>query len=420
MSAKSFLACLLRFPGEKTEDVLDRFFKYYDYGAEYAKTPLAKVIEEQAHAGIALTPRMVKEIAGISVSVDGLSPEAIDLYHGKLDEERRRKVARNVGQRLLSIASGRSDEDLETVIADVDVEEEQKPAAMDLPTHSAVGMKMFRDRAEELASGKPRIAFPWNVVNEAVPFIYQDDMILLSGMSKVGKSSAAHQLALYNASRLNVVYFHNEDNPLKVFLRRIAQYQLARDPNPLRSGGPLNMGTLDYRELLNHNVKNSKLMEQVEEENAFILNKIGNRLTYVYCSGWTADQIVSEWRKAKRRGKVDLVIIDYLNKIESYTKARTIGTMAGAMEYNVELFKREAGRKNAMTPCVLVQQENEDGTVRDTRSSYIKSQLHISVTRDVDESGMQVTGRIKVLRANDGRTGNFPAQFYPGYMVWIA
>jgi hypothetical protein len=72
-----------------------------------------------------------------------------------------------------------------------------------------------------------------------------------------------------------------------------------------------------------------------------------------------------------------------------------------------------------MTPCLLVQQENEDGSTRDTRSSYIKSQVHLSFTRDYDESGMLPTGNIKVLRANDGNPANHPAQFIPFYMIWV-
>ena len=416
----SYLTCLLRFPGETADDVLERFYEHYDYTLEFGPmTVLATLIEEQAHNGIALTDRMVRELSGLEVDMKGLDPVAVDLYHRKLLANRKKDIARNAGRRLLAISTGDSDETVDQVMVDVNIADEEKQAAMDLPTHSAVGMKMYRDRAEDLASGRLRVSFPWNVVNEAVPFIYEDDLILLSGQSKYGKSSAAHQIALYNASKINVLYFHNEDNTLKMFLRRIAQYQLARDPDPLASGGPSQVGTLDYRSLLSSNVKQEELMKHVEQENAFVLQKIGDRLTYVYCSGWTAEQIVAEWRRQHRHRKLGLVVIDYLNKIETYSKAKTLGTMASGMEYNVELFKREAGRKGAMTPCLMVQQENEDGTVRDTRSSYIKSQIHLSLVRDVDDTGMQRSGYVKVLRANDGVTGSWPALFYPEYMCWI-
>jgi len=417
----SYLSCMLRFENETNDTALERFYEYYDYRVDYGKwEDLATLIEEHAHNGMSLTPRMLSELMSIKVNLAGLDPLAVNVYHDKILSDRVRKIAKTAGQRLLAVSSGKLEESIEQILADVDIANEQRGTSMDLPTHSAVGMKMFRERADDLASGRPRVSFPWSMLNDAIPFIYDDDLILLSGMSKTGKSSAAHQMALYNASKIHVLYFHNEDNPLKIFLRRIAQYQLARDPNPLMHGGPEEIGTLNYRTLLSTDIKTDELMAQVERENAFVLRHIGNRLTYVYCPGWTAEQITSEWRKQKRQGTVDLVIIDYLNKIETYSKAKTLGTMAGGMEYNVELFKREAGRKGSMTPCVVVQQENEDGTVRDTRSSYIKSQVHISFSRDMESDGMQLTGRLKILRANDGMTGNWEARFYPPYMIWIA
>jgi len=282
---------------------------------------------------------------------------------------------------------------------------------------TAIGLKLYRERVTALAEGKPRVAFPWPKLNEWVPFIYDDDMILLTGKSKTGKSSAAHQIAMYNASRIPVLYFHNEDNQLKLFLRRTAQSQLGLDPE-LR--GPALASTLSYRDLLSHNVKSDAFMSQIERNSQDLLNHMHDNITYVYCSGWTAEQIIHEWRRIKSVQPLGLVIIDYLNKIESYAKIGKIGTMAGAMEYNVELFKREAGRKGQMTTCVLVQQENESGTTRDTRSSYIKSQVHVSFTRDTNENGMRLQGSIAILRANDGMTGRIEARFMPEYMIWIA
>ena len=214
-----------------------------------------------------------------------------------------------------------------------------------------------------------------------------------------------------------MLYFHNEDNQLKLFLRRTAQSQLGLDPE-LR--GPALASTLSYRDLLSHNVKSDAFMSQIERNSQDLLNHMHDNITYVYCSGWTAEQIIHEWRRIKSVQPLGLVIIDYLNKIESYAKIGKIGTMAGAMEYNVELFKREAGRKGQMTTCVLVQQENESGTTRDTRSSYIKSQVHVSFTRDTNENGMRLQGSIAILRANDGMTGRIEARFMPEYMIWIA
>jgi replicative DNA helicase len=278
---------------------------------------------------------------------------------------------------------------------------------------------MYEKRMQDIKDGKPNVTFPWRKIGEMVPYIYQDDLILLSGQSKMGKSSAAHQIAMVNARRMKVLYFHNEDNPMKLFLRRIAQAQYMKDPSlsGLDNSG-IDLYTLKYPELLSTGMRDPKMLERLRREQNFIHLNIGDNIIYVYCPGWTADRITSMWRSIRMKQDIGLVIIDYLNKIESYEKAKRLGTMPYAMEYNVELFKREAGRKTAMTPCVVVQQENEDGTTRDTRSSYIKSQVHISLGRDQDHNGLIPDGWITVKRANDGMTGGVRAQFYADYMVW--
>lgn len=416
----SFLTSMLRLPGENSTAPLERFYSYYDYTASYSDTPLAKAIEENAYQNIALTPRMLKELYDIEVDIDGLTPESTEVYHQKMTEQTRRRKIREVGQKLMRIAQGKDDTPIGEILAAVDVRDEQKQITMNLSTQTAVGMRMYNDRVASINSGEVRFAFPWDCINRAVPFVYPDDMILLSGQSKYGKSSAAHQIAMYNASRMKVLYFHNEDNPMKMFLRRIAQYQLALDSNPLQSGGPAKAGTISYRDMVSAATKSDEFMDKVEKSANEIIRRLGDNLVYVYCPGWTAEQIVNEIVLAKRQNEIGLVVVDYLNKIESYDKAVALGTMANAYEYTVEILKRESGRAGHMCPTLLIQQENEDGGVRASKSSYILSQVHLSVDRDSNGDGMENTGTLRIKRANDGETGTWPAMFYPDYMSWLA
>ena len=410
-----FLSILCRLPNETNETALVRFHTYYrefpagnlDAGFDF--------LAQQAFHGIAVTPRVLLAATGISVTQEGLTTESAQFFYEQLIQEEERRRVQKAGQQLLAIASGREG-NVDDVLASINIGEASKQTALTLSEQTALGMSLYRKRIEILAQGKPRIAFPWPDINRMVPFVYDDDVILITGKSKTGKSSAVHQMAIYNSSRIPVAYFHNEDNPLKLFLRRTAQSQIAKDPT-LR--GPNLAGTISYMDLLSSSVKSDTFVKQIEDNSEEVLMALGDNITYIYCAGWTVEQIISEWRRLKSIQPVGLVVVDYLNKIESYSKIKTIGTMAGAMEYNVELVKREAGRKGHMTPAVLVQQENEDGTTRDTRSSYIKSQVHLSFQRDTDTNGMLNTGSIRVLRANDGMTGGIPAKFYVPYLLWV-
>jgi len=101
---------MLRFPGETGDDVLERFYEHYDYTLEFGPmAALATLIEEQAHSGIALTARMVRELSGLEVDMEGLDPAAVDLYHEKLLANRKRDIARSAGRRLLAISTGESE-----------------------------------------------------------------------------------------------------------------------------------------------------------------------------------------------------------------------------------------------------------------------------------------------------------------------
>ena len=410
------MACLCRFPDESNDQALDRFSRYYDDTLQI-DSPAFELIKSNAYENLSTSVRMVQDLTGVELSQDKLLPGSIAIYHSALKSESKLGVARDVGKRLLAIGAGKSNETFEDIVAQMSEVDIQHRDALTVQEQSAIGLKMYEERIDEIASGKIRVAFPWSQLNSLVPFIYPDDLILVTGQSKMGKSSAAHQIAMSNANRMKVLYFHNEDNELKMFLRRIAQAQSSRDP---MMRGPSVMGTLDYRNLLSSSVKDPKIMERLYAESNYIYQHIGDNIIYVYCAGWTAQQIVQLWRTLRRQQDIGLVIIDYLNKIDNYDTVSNLGSVPYAMEYGVELIKRESGRKGSMTPCILVQQENEDESTRDTRSSYIKSQVHVSFRRDLDDNGMLPSGRIAVKRANDGMTGSFGATFHPEYMVWVA
>lgn len=386
MSARNLLTCLLKFPNEAADAALERVYSVMDIDFGGLQSAYEWICNN-ADVGVSTTPKMLTDKFGITLDQGGLSPEAYLVYARELRLERLKA-------------------DATREIANLKVEDASS-SILTIAEHNQVGLAQFKQRIAGQA--KPRFEFPWPEINSMVPFVHDDDMILITGKSKVGKSSGAHQIALTNARRIPVLYFHNEDTVMKLFMRRIAQLQIASDPKMEFKG-------LKYADLLNPPANFSKW------DAITAAARLGDNLslTYVYCSGWTPEQITLEWRRFKQRHPLGLVVIDYLNKIEVSHLIKVHGSRAYAFEAAVEMFKREAGRKEAMTNCLLVQQENEEGegAVRDTKSSYIKAQVHISLQRDEVPGGLLNTGNISVLRANDGITGARPAKFFPEYMLW--
>lgn len=369
------------------------------------------MVEYAYNEGVALTARALKALDGMEVDQRGFSPDMLDELIEKHKERVRRSREEAAALRMLKAARGESDESLAQIALEFVETDEAKGDALTLPEQTALGRALWDERIELLKAGKPRLGFPWEPINEAIPFIYDDDMVLLTGESKTGKSSAMSQMCLFNSQHLRTALFHAEDNPLKMYLRRTAQMQAPKDPTRTGRG-------IHYSDLLKNAAPSEDLIRHMDDTAVYTMQQLGNFPVYVYCAGWTPEQIVQKIMELKRTHGIQAVFIDYLNKLEVGHLIRQRGSMAYALEYTVELFKREAGRKGAYSPVVLAQQDNPDGTTRDTKSSYIKSQVHIRFTREVINDVMQSHGHISVVVANDGRTGKFPARFYAPYMVW--
>ncbi|MCK9598280.1 MAG: DnaB helicase C-terminal domain-containing protein [Sphaerochaeta sp.] len=399
-SLEGYIACLCKFEGEDNEAALGRVFAYYKPDTH----PVVDVVAQYAYEGLALTPRMLADKTGVVVDQTGLTPQSIELYTDMLGESERQRKIHAIGELLVKTGDFVSAQNSLMELGEL---QHDSGAVLGMQEHLLLGEQLFTQRQEMIRSGAAFVRFPWNKLNEMLPYIYSDDLILLSGDSKVGKSSAAHQIALRNARQLPVLYFHNEDNILKLHMRRLAQMQIEFDRELAGS-------SISYADLVRNTIKGPNFLEVIKRTNELVLEQIGDRLTYVYCSGWTPERIVTEWRKQRRQKGIGLVIIDYLNKIEMSHLIKSRNNVAYAIDYTVELFKREAGLAQQQTPCILVQQENEDGSVRDGRSSYIKAQAHISLQRTP-------TGDIiELMRANDGEPGQIMAKFFPKYMLWVA
>jgi hypothetical protein len=392
-----YISCLLRYPGESNEDALARIGDYYDEDiASFSNSQLLAVINQWYNKDIALTPESLADITGTKVVEQG-PVEQVSVYINAIRNSIREHRMREAGRKL---AAGQMD------IADaISAAEVTSMDCLSITEQLEIGSAMYHDLADNFDS--PRIRFPWWGVNRMIPYVHNDDLIIFSGLTGAGKSSAALQMAIHNARYFPVIYFHNEDDEMNVALRIISQLQIVEDPNCTGSG-------LDYYKLLDSPRAHLSSVDHWRS----IIPELVPGLNLVYCPGKTPEQIISTWRRLRKRLGIKLVIIDYLNKLEVSHLIKSRGSVAYGYEYAIELIKRECGHTGNMMPCVLVQQESEDRKTRDTRSGVIKGQVAISFERDTDQDGMKLTGSIVVRKANKGRTGATPARFVPQYMLW--
>lgn len=425
-----FISCLLRRQGESAEQALSRFYEIESVDADQIVDPTLRAmylyVREQALDDIAVTPEILAaefdvKPESLQESVRKHPVDALPLYVAEINRQYVRKIAIETAGRLQAAAeSGDPQQLLEAVRALDTLGLADEKRIYTLAEQAAVFLNLFEEDQRRFRDGSIKVQFPLPKLNEKLPRVMDDDVILLTARSKVGKSSFSTQMAYLNAhNKLNVAYFHFEDPPARVGYRRAAQMQLyvPQDVREQHTGTRFGM---PYYKMM------SALL--TDQEQAYVrylttlaIQQAGTYLTYIYASGWTCEKMVAVWRQLHKQRPFDLVIIDYLNKMTlNGAKLRDFGSF-GARGQDVELIKQEAGRPNARVPVVLIQQENEDGTPRDSKDSYIKAQAWISLQRlpvESDPDRFENDGEVVVKRANDGMTGGIPAQFYPPFMVW--
>lgn len=426
---EGFLSCLLRHPNEDPQETLARFYEAEEVDPDQIKDPVKKAmyiyIREQAFDDIAVTPEILANEFGTSPvtiyqSFDKHPIDLLSFYVKEINKEYVKNVALNTAELLkAAAASGDPQQLLEAVRALDSLDDHREKRVYSLAEQAAVFLTCFEDDQRRFRDHAIKPSFPLAGLNDKVPRIMDDDIILITARSKMGKSAFSTQMAYHNArSGLNVAYFHFEDPPARVGYRRAAQVQAyMTDAERARLGFTYG---ISYRKMMSA-ILDADEQAYVRQITSRAMQEAGTNLTYVYASGWTCERMLAVWRQLHKQRPFDMIIIDYLNKMAlSGPKLNNYGQW-GARGQDVELIKQEAGKPNARVPVVLIQQENEDGTARDSKDSYIKSQVWISLQRnasEVDPDRFEDDGEVVVKRANDGQTGAVPVMFYPPFMVW--
>jgi replicative DNA helicase len=182
--------------------------------------------------------------------------------------------------------------------------------------------------------------------------------MLIAAKSGVGKTAMAEALAEHWAEHgFHVVFYHAEIDPQGMLDRRACRHTHV----PLYL---LERGEISDEELFSY---------------ADRLDKWSGEITYVHCPGWKASQIASHVRRTNILHPVDVVIVDYLQKL-TYEGDNSYGlTSAQARGAQVEAFKTTA--EMLEIPFVLLSQLNREGRIRDSGEIEEKSNIRMHLLR---------------------------------------
>ena len=275
----------------------------------------------------------------------------------------------------------------------------QDSHTIDLPGSNQFYMDVLQQRAA--TSDRLKMKFNlWPGINRKIPELGIGDLVAVLAESGVGKTAFLENCAEDWATRgWRIAYFHLELNKETMIDRRTARMTgmpiiKLREPEKFSDA---EWGTV------------FKSLSEVEQWS-------GN-IHYIHSPGWTSERIVAKAIDLNEIEEIDIIIVDYFNKIKSapihgmnYTQARgqdieTIkialedhhwrGLMAGQFD------KKSTGKNN-----------KRGSDARDTAELEQKSNDVFIIERKLDENNKRLAnGQIQIVKCNVGEEGSIPVYF---------
>jgi len=414
---------LLRRSGEDIADALERVamlpiaVEAADIADPQLRTLLALILDEAARE-VAVSTYLAAQATGadefdLVQSTESVDPGALRVYAEAVAYHSARRQISSVARKAVDAARNADpDQALNQIteqFASISLASEDGRIAT-VSERLVEGRAIHNTWQAGLASGEVRVSFPIPTLNDWLPLL-PGNAILLTAASKVGKSSLAGQFFDHNLKRgMRGVLFHFEDTTQVTYTRRLAR-QMAKfcTQNPPT-----------YKRMLHSilNEQDERFIDAVEHD----IRGWSGLGTEVYCAGWTMEQVVRTWHRLCIRARAEgdpikFVIVDYLNKAELTPQQLKSYGLFAARGRGAELVKRAAEMTG--TIVLLVQQESVEGTPYESRQSWHKSQVWLRLVRErLPNNKLDPIGDLIVANANNGETGTIRVEFLPDWMLW--
>lgn len=275
----------------------------------------------------------------------------------------------------------------------------QDSHTIDLPASNQFYMDLLQHRAAN--SDRPKLKFNvWPGLNRLMPELGIGDLVAVLAESGVGKTTFLENCAEDWARRgWRVAYFHLELNVQTMLDRRAARM----------TGMPI--------------IKLREPEKFTDAEWGIVFGSLSEieqwpgNIHYVHSPGWTSERIVAKAIDLNESKGLDIIIVDYFNKIKSvplhgmnYTQARgqDIETLKTAIEdYHWR------GMLAGQFDKVSTGKKNKRGSdARDTAELEQKSNDVFIIERRLDENNKRETnGQIQLVKCNVGEEGYVSVYF---------
>ena len=266
--------------------------------------------------------------------------------------------------------------------------------------------QFYLDLLDRRAANKDRLKLklPWAGFNRLMPELGYGDLVSVLAEPGVGKTVFLENCAEDWARQgWKVAFFHLELNEQTMLDRRMT-----------RLTGKDNQAPVPLRLL-----REPERLEQAHWNKIFNAaseaEKWPGNIHYIHSPGWTANRIVAKAVELHEVHGIDVVIVDYFNKIRveqmngaNYSQARgmDIETLKVALEeYGWRGLMAAQFDKNARK----TNQPKRGFDARDTAELEDKSNVIIVIEREVDKENNSriATGQFQVVKCNVGEEGSF-------------
>lgn len=246
----------------------------------------------------------------------------------------------------------------------------------------------------------PKLKFPWPGFNRLMPELGYGELVSILAEPGVGKTVFLENCAEAWAKQgWKVLFFHLELNEQTMFDRRMNR----------QSGIPLRL--LREPERLDEKHWQS-IFEAVTDIEAW-----SGDIHYIHCPGWTANKIIAKAIELDESHGIDVLIVDYFNKIRTettngmnYSQARglDIETLKIALEeYNWRGLMAAQFDKSARG-----KQNKRGSDARDTAELEDKSNVVIVIDRRLGENNKREPfSQFQIVKCNAGEEGSIDTFF---------